>query len=73
MSLVLHHWYFTRNWSIGSVVRQVRDIGAAVNTATGGRLERSPYYNKTLEVSSKVEQGVQTPANIGGDIQNRLN
>jgi hypothetical protein len=59
--------------SIGSAVRQARDIGAAVNTATGGRLERSPYYNKALEVANKVEQGAQTAANIGGDIQNRLN
>jgi hypothetical protein len=58
--------------SIGSAVRQARDIGAAVNTATGGRLERSPYYNKALEVANKVEQGAQTAANIGGDIQNRL-
>jgi hypothetical protein len=58
--------------SIGSAVRQARDIGAAVNTATGGRLERSPYYNKALEVASKVEQGAETAANIGGDIQNRL-
>ncbi len=39
--------------SIGSVVRQSRDIGEAVNTATGGRLERNPYYNKTLEVQAK--------------------
>ena len=59
--------------SIGSAVRQARDIGAAVNTATGGRLERNPYYNKALEVASKVEQGAETAANIGGDIQNRLN
>ena len=59
--------------SIGSAVRQARDIGTAVNTATGGRLERSPYYNKALEVASKVEQGAETAANIGGDIQNRLN
>ena len=59
--------------SIGSAVRQARDIGAAVNTATGGRLERSPYYNKALEVANKVEQGTETAANIGGDIQNRLN
>ena len=59
--------------SIGSAVRQARDIGASVNTATGGLLERSPYYNKALEVASKVEQGAETAANIGGDIQNRLN
>ena len=58
---------------IGTAARQVRDIGTAVNTATGGRLERSPYYNKALEVANKVEQGAQTAANIGGDIQNRLN
>ena len=31
--------------SIGSAAKQVRDIGAAVNSATGGKLERSPYYN----------------------------
>ena len=62
----------TASRSIGSAVRQARDIGAAVNTATGGRLERSPYYNKALEVANKVEQGAQTAANIGGDIQNRL-
>jgi hypothetical protein len=58
--------------SIGSAVRQARDIGTTVNTATGGRLERSPYYNKALEVANKVEQGAETTANIGGDIQNRL-
>ncbi len=58
--------------SIGSAVRQARDIGAAVNTATGGRLERNPYYNKALEVANKVEQGAETAAKIGGDIQNRL-
>ena len=63
----------TASRHIGTAARQVRDIGAAVNTATGGRLERSPYYNKTLEVASKVEQGAETAANIGGDIQNRLN
>ncbi len=63
----------TSSRSIGSAVRQSRDIGAAVNTATGGRLERNPYYNKTLEVANKVEQGAETVANIGGDIQNRLN
>ena len=59
--------------SIGSAARQVRDIGAAVNGVTGGRLERSPYYNKALEVASKVEQGAATAENIGSDIQNRLN
>ena len=63
----------TASRHIGTAVRQVRDIGAAVNSATGGRLERSPYYNKALEVANKVEQGAETTANIGGDIQNRLN
>ena len=58
---------------IGTAARQVRDIGADVNSATGGRLEHSPYYNKALEVANKVEQGTETAANIGGDIQNRLN
>ena len=58
---------------IGTTARQARDIGAAVNTATGGRLERSPYYNKALEVASKVEQGAETAGNIAGGIQNRLN
>ena len=62
----------TASRHIGTAARQVRDIGAAVNTATGGRLERSPYYNKALEVANKVEQGAETAANIGGDIQNRL-
>ena len=62
----------TASRHIGTAARQVRDIGAAVNTATGGRLERSPYYNKALEITNKVEQGAETTANIGGDIQNRL-
>ena len=57
---------------IGTAARQVRDIGATVNSTTGGRLERSPYYNKALEVANKVEQGAETAANSGGDIQNRL-
>jgi hypothetical protein len=60
----------TASRHIGTAARQVRDIGAVVN---GGRLERSPYYNKALEVANKVEQGAETAANIGGDIQNRLN
>ncbi len=59
--------------SIGSATRQVRDIGVVVNSVTGGRLERSPYYNKALEVTSKVEQGAERTGNIAGDIQNRLN
>ncbi len=63
----------TASRHIGTAARKVRDIGAAVSTATGGRLERSPYYNKALEVTSKVEQGAETATNIGGDIQNRLN
>jgi hypothetical protein len=58
---------------IGTAARQARDIGAAVNTATGGRLERSPYYNKAMQVANKVEQGAEMAANIGGDIQKRLN
>ncbi len=63
----------TTNRHIGTAARQVRDIGSAVNSTTGGWLERSPSYNKALEVVSKVEQGAETAANIGGDIQNRLN
>ena len=63
----------TASRHIGTAVRQARDIGAAVNGATGGRLERSPYYHKAMEVANKVEQGAETAANIGGDIQNRLN
>ena len=59
--------------SIGSAARQVRDIGAAVNGATNGRLERSPYYHKAMEVANKVEQGAEMAANMGGDIQKRLN
>ena len=63
----------TASRHIGTAAKQVRDIGAAVNTATGGRLERTPYYNKVLEVANKVEQGAETAGQIAGDIQNRLN
>jgi hypothetical protein len=63
----------TASRHIGTAARQVRDIGEAVNTATGGRLERSPYYNKALEVAGQVERGATTAGEIGGDIQNRLN
>jgi hypothetical protein len=59
--------------SVGSAARQVRNIGAVVNGATNGRLERSPYYNKAMEVAKKVEQGAEIAGNIAGDIQNRLN
>ena len=59
--------------SIGSAARQVRDIGAAVNGATNGRLERSPYYNKAMQVANKVEQGAEMAGNIADDIQKRLN
>ena len=59
--------------SIGSAARQARDIGAAVNGATNGRLERSPYYNKAMQVANKVEQGAEMAGNIADDIQKRLN
>ncbi len=62
----------TSSRHIGTAAKQARDIGTVVNAVTGGRLERSPYYNKALEVVNKVEQGAQTAPNIGGDIQNRL-
>ena len=58
---------------IGTAARHVREIGAAVNGATGNVLQNHPYYNKALEVASKVEQGAETAGNIAGDIQNRLN
>ncbi len=63
----------TSSRHIGTTVRQFRDIGAAVNGDTGGRLERSPCYHKTMEVANKVEQGDETAGQITGDIQNRLN
>ena len=59
--------------SIGSAARQARDIGAAVNGATNDRLERSPYYNKAMQVANKVEQGAEMAGNIADDIQKRLN
>ena len=58
---------------IGTAARHVREIGAAVNGATGNQLQNHPYYNKAMEVANKVEQGAETAGQIGGDIQNRLN
>ena len=63
----------TASRHIGTASRQVRDIGTVVNGATGGRLERSPYYNKAMEVANKVEEDTETTGQIGGDIQKRLN
>jgi hypothetical protein len=63
----------TERRHIGTTVRQDRDIGADVNGTTGGRLERSPYYNKAMEVAGQDELGAPVAGEIGGDIQNRLN
>ena len=58
---------------IGTAARHIREIGAAVNGATGNVLQNHPYYNKAMQVASQVERGAATAAEIGGDIQNRLN
>ena len=58
---------------IGTAARHVREIGAAVNGATGNVLQNHPYYNKAMQVASQVERGAAAAAEIGGDIQNRLN
>ena len=58
---------------IGTAARHVREIGAAVNGATGNVLQNHPYYNKAMQVVGQVERGAATAAEIGGDIQNRLN
>ena len=58
---------------IGTAARNVREIGAAVNGTTGNVLQNHPYYNKAMQVDSQVERGAAAAAEIGGDIQNRLN
>lgn len=58
---------------IGTAARNIREIGAAVNGATGNVLQNHPYYNKAMQVAGQVERGAAAAAEIGGDIQNRLN
>ncbi len=58
---------------IGTATRNIREIGAVVNGATGNVLQNHPYYNKAMQVASQVERGAAAVAEIGEDIQNRLN
>ena len=40
---------------IGQGVRQVRNIGSTLNSATGNKLQNNPLYNKALGVAERVE------------------
>ena len=41
--------------AIGQGARQVRNIGTALNSATGNKLQNNPLYNKALGVTQRVE------------------
>jgi len=41
--------------AIGQGARQVRNIGTALNSATGNKLQNNPLYNKALSVTERVE------------------
>ena len=41
--------------AIGQGARQVRQIGTALNSATGNKLQNNPLYNKALGVTQRVE------------------
>ena len=41
--------------AIGQGARQVRNIGTALNTSTGNKLQHNPLYNKALGVTERVE------------------
>ena len=41
--------------AIGQGARQVRNIGTALNSATGNKLQNNPLYNKALGVTERVE------------------
>jgi hypothetical protein len=41
--------------AIGQGARQVRNIGTALNSATGNKLRNNPLYNKALGVTERVE------------------
>jgi len=41
--------------AIGQGARQVRQIGTALNSATGNKLQNNPLYNKALGVTERVE------------------
>ncbi len=43
------------SWDIGQGARQVRNIGTALNSATGNKLQNNPLYNKVLGVTERVE------------------
>ena len=42
--------------AIGQGARQVRNIGTALNSATGNKLQNNPLYNKALGVTERVEK-----------------
>jgi hypothetical protein len=41
--------------AIGQGARQVRNIGTALNSATGNKLQNNPLFNKALGVTERVE------------------
>jgi hypothetical protein len=41
--------------AIGQGARQVRNIGTALNSATGNKLQNNPLYNTALGVTERVE------------------
>ena len=41
--------------AIGQGAKQVRNIGTALNSATGNKLQNNPLYNKALGVTERVE------------------
>jgi len=51
--------------AIGQGARQVRNIGTALNSATGNKLQNNPLYNKALGVAERVENVANEVGNTG--------
>lgn len=51
--------------AIGQGARHVRNIGTALNSATGNKLQNNPLYNKALGVTERVENVANQVGNTG--------
>ena len=51
--------------AIGQGARHVRNIGTALNSATGNKLQNNPLYNKSLGVTERVENVANQVGNTG--------
>ena len=67
-----HHKAAKFSRAIGQGARQVRNIGTALNNATGNKLQNNPLYNKAIEVTERVENVANEVGSTGENFGSSL-